>query len=109
MIVNGKITKADLYITNDFLEVMILIDIGSGFYSFGGRVLGRRIDSNTYEDCSAKGIEEIMRIMDVVGVSRFTDMIGEYVRVDIAEEKKMSKIGNIIKDKWFDYKEFYGH
>lgn len=49
-----------------------------------------------------------MRIMDIVGVSRLEDMEGKYVRVATKKWGDTVKIiGNIIKDRWFDYQSFY--
>ena len=75
---------------------------------FGGRVLGKGYVGAKEFEGSKKGIEEIMRIMDVVGVSNFNSMKDKYVRVEVEGwGGTINKIGNIIEDKWFDYKEFY--
>jgi hypothetical protein len=58
---------------------------------------------------SAKGTEALMRIMDVVGVHRWEDIKGKYIRiVDPGWGGIVDKIGNIIEDKWFSQKEFFG-
>lgn len=57
---------------------------------------------------SAKGMESIMRIMDVVGVEALEDMKGKYVRIASKGLGSSVKIiGNIISDKWFDYESFF--
>ena len=49
-----------------------------------------------------------MNIMNVVGVERFNDMKGKYVRVAIKGLGSPVKIiGNIIEDKWFDPELFF--
>lgn len=78
---------------------------------YGGYCLGKiypdSYDKESYEG-SAAGMEVIMRIMDVVGVSRLEDMKGKYVRVATKEWGDSVKIiGNIIKDRWFDYGTFF--
>ena len=78
---------------------------------YGGYSLGNiypdRYEKDTYEG-SAAGMEAIMRLMDVVGVSRREDMQGKYVRVAIKGWGSTIKIiGNIINDRWFDYKTFF--
>ena len=45
--------------------------------------------------------------MNVVGVERFNDLTGKYIRVETNGNGPIKKIGNIIEDKWFDYREFY--
>lgn len=43
-----------------------------------------------------------------LGVSRLEDMKGKYVRVATKKWGDTVKIiGNIIKDRWFDYQSFY--
>ena len=50
----------------------------------------------------------MMRIMDVVGVSRWEDLKGEYCRVESEGwGSSIHKIGNIMKDKWFDIDQFF--
>lgn len=84
---------------------------GSGWGCvYGGYCLGKvypdSYEKDTYE-CSAAGMEAIMRIMDVVGVSRFEDMKGKYVRVATKGWGDSIKIiGNIINDRWFDYESY---
>ena len=73
---------------------------------YGGYCLGNiypdSYDKDSYEG-SAAGMEVIMRIMDIVGVSRLEDMKGKYVRVATKKWGDTVKIiGNIIKDRWFD-------
>ena len=49
-----------------------------------------------------------MRIMDVVGVSCFTDMKGKYIRVATKGwGDPIRIIGNILDDKWFDIESFF--
>lgn len=74
----------------------------------GGYVLGHGFVGADIFEGSPKGIEEIMRIMDVVGVSRFSELTGKYIRIiDEGWNKPVKKFGNIMEDKWFDYDEFY--
>ena len=77
---------------------------------YGGYCLGKvypdSYEEDTYEG-SAAGMEAIMRIMDVVGVSRLEDMKGKYVRVATKGWGDSIKIiGNIINDRWFDYESY---
>ena len=49
-----------------------------------------------------------MRIMDTVGVERWEDLKGKYIRiVDEGWGSSVKKIGNIIEDKWFDIDKFF--
>lgn len=106
---NAQIKKADLSMADHGVLCLELVLEGYGWgVTYGGRTLGKGYVDATEFSGSAKGIEEIMRIMDVVGVSTFSALTNKYVRVCIdGWGSSVSKIGNIIKDKWFDYKEFY--
>ena len=49
-----------------------------------------------------------MRIMDTVGVEKFQDLKGKYIRVAAKGWGNSVKIiGNIINDKWFDTETFF--
>lgn len=46
---------------------------------------------------------------EVFGVDKWEDLPGKYIRFeDNGWGSKTTKIGNIIADKWFDLKEFFG-
>lgn len=52
--------------------------------------------------------EAMKRVMDTVGVSKWEDLKGEYVRIKGVEwGNTITCIGNILKDKWFDLKDFF--
>lgn len=49
----------------------------------------------------------IARIMKVVGVSKWEDCKGKYIRVvSNGLGRSITKIGNIMKDEWLDIPEF---
>lgn len=108
-IMNAKITNAELSMADHGCLTMWLTLEGSGWgCGFGGYCLGKGYLGAKEFEGSAKGLESIMRIMDVVGVDRFSELEGKYIRiVDEGWNKPVKKFGNIIKDKWFDYEEFY--
>lgn len=79
--------------------------VGYGGYSLGKGYLGAPDD---YFEGSAKGMESIIRIMDVIGVTDLMRAPGHYVRVARKwSESNVYIIGNIIEDKWFDYGTFF--
>lgn len=67
------------------------------------------VDANDdFFEGSAKGLESIMRIMDTVGVSELSEMKGKYIRIASQGRGSIIEIiGNIINEKWFDYKSFF--
>ena len=76
---------------------------GIGGYCIGHGYLGAD-EFSGYE----KGIEALMRIMDVVGVERWEDIIGKHISV-VTEGwgSQIHKIGNIMENKWFDEEAFF--
>lgn len=57
----------------------------------------------------AESMEAISKVLEVVGVDEWEDLPGKYIRFeDNGLGSTVTKIGNIIKDKWFDLKEFFG-
>ena len=56
----------------------------------------------------AESMEAISKILDVVGVDTWEELPGKYIRFeDNGWGSIITKIGNIIEDKWFDMKEFF--
>lgn len=58
---------------------------------------------------NGSAIVAMMKIMDTVGVSKWEDLNGKLIRVEVPVpgSRSISKIGNIIEDKWFDLGSFY--
>ena len=106
---NAKITSADLDMRDHGVLTYYLTLDGRGWgCNFGGIVIGKGYLGAKEFTGSDKGIEAIMRIMDTVGVERWNDLKGKYVRVYTGGwGNTINKIGNIIEDKWFDQKEFF--
>ena len=76
-----------------------------GAYCLGRGYLGADDD---FFDGNAASMEYLMRIMDTVGVERFQDLKGKYIRVATKGWGDQVKIiGNILKDKWFDAETFF--
>lgn len=109
-ILNAKITNVSLSMEDHGCLVYgISVDIADGTscviggYCIGNGYLGAK-EFKGYE----KGTEALMRIMDTVGVSRWEDMKGKYIRVKSdGWGSVISCFGNIMKEKWFDQKSFF--
>lgn len=106
---NARITSADLDMRDHGCMTLGIGLKGDGWgVTYGGYCLGHGYLGAKEFDGSAKGMESIMRIMDVVGVERFSDLKGMYVRVATKGWGSTVKIiGNVIKDQWFDIEEFF--
>lgn len=76
--------------------------------AFGGYCIGHGYLGADHFDGSPKGLEAMMRIMDTVGVERWEDLEGKYIRYkDYGWGSGVEEIGNIIENKWFNIKEFF--
>lgn len=106
---NAQITSADLSMEDHGCLTLSMSIDGSGWgCCYGGYCLGKGYLGAKEFEGSAKGLEYIMRIMDTVGVSKFQDLKGKYVRVATKGWGSPVKIiGNVIKDQWFDPEEFF--
>lgn len=105
---NAKITDVSLEINDHCCFTFSIVLKGSGWGTcFGGYNLAF-FNGTTFKgsESSEKGLEALKRIMDVVGVAKWEDIKGHYVRVK-QENRLVVGIGNIIEDKWFEPREFF--
>jgi len=104
-IVNAKIERTTLgYEDHDILTFYLNLDYGGAGQGFGGFALDEPIhDAGRFVGRigTAFGMEAIHRVLDVVGVRRWEDLPGKYVRAD-QEHSKVHRIGNILTDDWLD-------
>ena len=107
-IINVKISKPRLYIEDHGCLTFDFVIKGSGFgCCFGGYKIGGKHSDGSYDACES-GLISIMKIMDVVGVDCWEDLDGKYCRVvDPGLGGCVTKIGNLIDNKWFDIKKFF--
>lgn len=108
-ILNAKITSVSLSMADHgCLTFWVTLTGGGWGVSVGGYVIGKGyLGSDSFEGC-ASGIEAIMRIMDTVGVEKWEDLKGQYVRVKSEGwGSTIHTIGNVLEDKWFDVDMFF--
>jgi hypothetical protein len=108
---NALIESVDLSMA-DYGCLVLTMDLkGNGWgVTYGGYCLGKGYlgADDDFFSGSAAGMEYLIRIMDTVGVERFQQLKGKYVRVATSGLGDPVKIiGNIIKDKWFDALTFF--
>lgn len=110
-IVNAKITDTFLgredhgHFTFCLYVNMEKCSVGIGGYSLD------QYDRDTKKRVfRAESMEAISKILSVVGVNKWEDLPGKYIRVeDVRWGDCISKIGNIIEDNWFDMKQFFSN
>ena len=108
---NALIKNVDLSMADHgCLTLAMTLEGGGWGVVYGGYCLGKGYlgADDDFFDGSAAGMEYLIRIMDTVGVEKFQDLKGKYVRVATKGWGSSVKIiGNIIKDKWFDAETFF--
>ena len=109
-IVNAQITNVSLTMEDHgCLCYYLTLEMKGCGCVYGGIVIGKGYLGAKDFKGSEKGTEALMRIMDVVGVHKWEDMKNKYIRVELrGRGDTVDKIGNIIEDKWFSQKEFFG-
>lgn len=107
---NARITKNMLgREDHGIMTFMIYVDIAGGsFCGIGGFALDgydRETKSRVY---TAKGLEAISKILEVVGVDEWEKLNGKYIRIkDNGWGKTIDEIGNLMENKWFNIREFF--
>ena len=108
---NALIEKVDLSMADHGCLTLAMTLQGEGWgVVYGGYCLGKGYlgADDDFFDGSVAGMEYLMRIMDTVGVERFQDLKGKYIRVATKGWGDCVKIvGNILKDKWFYAETFF--
>ena len=107
---NAKITNTSITMEDHgCLTFWITLEGGGWGCRFGGYCIGNGfLGATSFNAESGKGLEAMMRIMDMVGVSTWEDLEGHYVRCKIERiGDPIDEIGNILKNKWFNIKEFF--
>lgn len=106
---NAKITAVSLTMEDHGVLTFYLTLEGAGWgVNFGGYCIGKGYLGAKNFSASSCGLEAMMRIMDTVGVSRWEDLNGKYIRVNSPTwGNRVTKIGNIVREQWFDVDEFF--
>lgn len=109
MIKNARITSTMLgREDHGIMTFMIYIDAGDFSCGVGGFCLDEFNTTTQTRVFRAESMEAISKILDVVGVDKWEDLPGKHIRFeDAGWGSTVTKIGNIITDKWFDMKNFF--
>mgnify|MGYP003594591886 CR=1 FL=1 len=108
-IVNAKITRTMLgREDHGIFTFMIFVEFNGSTCGIGGYSLDQAADMQGGRKYSVKGLEAIGRILDVIGVDKWEDLTGKYIRiVDDGWGSPVNEIGHIMQDKWFNLKNFF--
>ena len=103
---NGKIVKTNL--GGDIMIFWLEIEFDVGGSGFGGYVLDTYDETTRKRIGTAKGLQAIKNVLDTVGVDKWEDLEGQYIRCEHQGfGGKIIRIGNLIKDKWFSLEDFF--
>ena len=91
------------------LTFHLTLDGGGWGVGYGGYCIGHGyLGSDHFSAENGSGLVAMMKIMDTVGVERWEDLEGKYIRVKTKGiGDRLTTIGNIIEDKWFDIEDFF--
>lgn len=100
---NARIKSTELRLDGDIPTFYVFVEGNGWGCGIGGySLVGYDTDPPTWGT-----VEALAQICKAVGVDNWEDLPGKYCRVK-KDYQTVSVIGNIIKDDWFDLKEFYG-
>lgn len=108
---NAKITATQLgYCEKGILTFGLCLDIaGGGGVWYGNVVLDSYDKTKGERIASPKSMECISAILKTVGVDNWEQLTGQYIRIeDNGWGDTIDKIGNLMEEKWFSLKEFFG-
>lgn len=109
IIENAKIVGTTLGIEDHGIMTFYLhIEFVKSACSFGGYSLDSYDKKVKRRIASAAGLQAIIEILKCVGVSKWEDLVGTYIRCEHQGwGGKILRIGNLIKDQWFSLEDFF--
>lgn len=86
-----------------FVEFDECISVG-----IGGYAIDQYDKASKKRVYTGKGLEAISKILEVVGVDNWEDLEGKYIRIkDNGWGSTVDEIGNLMKNNWFNLREFF--
>jgi hypothetical protein len=103
-IINGKIGSTMLGVEDHgIMSFFLHLEFDGSGQGFGGYALDQWDETKKRRVGTAFGLECIQRILDTVGVEKWEDLKGKYIRVKKASwSSPITAIGHIIDNKWYD-------
>lgn len=78
-----------------------------GIGGYGLDYYNKELNKRVY---SAKSLEAVSKILDVVGVDKWEDLKGKYLRIkDNGWGSTIDEIGNLMENEWFNLREFFSN
>ena len=109
IIENGKITGTMLgKEDHGIMTFWLFVEFDSGVCGYGGYALDSYDAQTKKRIGAAAGMQAIAEILDCVGVAKWEDLTGAFIRCEHQGwGGKIIRIGNLIKDKWFSLEAFF--
>ncbi len=105
---NAKITSTMLGIEDHGIMTFFLnLDYGGSSQGAGGYSLDEYSKEQDRRIGGSSGCELIRSILEIVGVETWEDLPGKHIRAR-ADRGKVYTIGNVLKDEWLDFGDFFG-
>lgn len=109
--IKNAIIESTMLGREDYGVLTFFINIrfdGGTHCGVGGYCLDEYDPANETRVYSAKSMEIISKILEVVGVNTWEELPGKYIRFeDDGWGHSIVKIGNIMEDKWLDVEKFF--
>lgn len=108
---NAKITST-MFGREDhgILTFMVFVEFGCSGCGIGGYAIDQYDRGTEKRVFSAKGLEAISKILEIVGVDKWEDLPNKYIRIkDNGWGSTIDEIGNLMEDKWFNIREFFAN
>lgn len=109
MIENVKIT-ATMFGKEDhgIMTCQIWVEGDGWGCCYGGYALDGFDKSKNKRYASPNGLQAIIEILNTLEVETWEKLQGQYIRVETSGwGGKITKIGHLMKDKWFSFEEFF--
>ena len=109
MIENAKITGTMFGKEDHGIFTCNLCIEGAGWGCwYGGYALDEYDKDKNKRVGSAVGLSAIIQLLETLEVDEWEELKGQYVRVELTDPfGKITKIGHLIKNKWFSFEEFF--
>lgn len=83
----------------------IFIEFNGTVCGIGGYALDMYNHTTESRVFSSKGLEDISKILEIVGVDKWEDLPGKYIKIkDNGRGSTVDEIGNLMEEKWFNLK-----
>ncbi len=104
VIQNAQINEANICCTDTDISFLdLVLDTTAGPIRLDLAIIGENENGNHYAE---KGMRLLSDLMQVVGVKKFCDIAGKYIRVafKVCNSSPIHIVGNILTDDWIDLK-----